>query len=211
VKDLGIALERVEHALERFGLLLQHDVELPSVTSLVAGKPIRGSWWGHPLGHAIYDLIGELEQRSGKLATKIIDAKVTYVHPRLWPAFLSLVQHDTSARVAGLPASAAALFAVVDCHAVLRADAPEIPRELVGAPRELTKAIRALEARLLVHSDSLHTDTGAHVKLLRTWRRWCSDHAVRIAEIPVTAAKMELDSAVEALRAGGLRRPKTPW
>ena len=44
------ALQRVERELERIGLLLEHDKELPSVTLLVAGEPIRGSWWGHALG-----------------------------------------------------------------------------------------------------------------------------------------------------------------
>jgi hypothetical protein len=32
------ALERVERELERIGLLLEHDKELPSVTLLVAGE-----------------------------------------------------------------------------------------------------------------------------------------------------------------------------
>ena len=95
------ALERVEQELERIGLLLEHDRELPSVTLLVAGEPIRGSWWGHRLGHFIYELLHELHERSGALDAKLIDGKVTYVHPRLWPAFLALARDPAPARAAG--------------------------------------------------------------------------------------------------------------
>ena len=28
---------------------------LPNVAELVAGGPIKGSWWGHEQGHEIYD------------------------------------------------------------------------------------------------------------------------------------------------------------
>jgi ankyrin repeat protein len=50
-------------------VLLEHDRELPSVTSIVAGEPISGSWWGHPLGHAIYDLLGGDARYKQSLAT----------------------------------------------------------------------------------------------------------------------------------------------
>ncbi|MDA2934727.1 hypothetical protein MYX82_10350, partial [Acidobacteria bacterium AH-259-D05] len=39
--------------LQTWGLLLESDAILPSVSALVAGAPVRGSWWGHPRGDAI--------------------------------------------------------------------------------------------------------------------------------------------------------------
>lgn len=202
-------LPEIEQALERYGLLLQHDRELPSVTLIVAGEPIRGSWWGHPLGHAIYDLLDGFGEQSGQLEAKLIDGKVTYVHRRLWPAFFALARHELEARLAKLPATTVALFRHVESHGPIRADA--LPPALASAPRELTKSIRALETALLVHSDSIHTGSGAHVKLLHTWPQWCSARQIRVPAVAIDDATAELDRALSALSAGTGRKPKVPW
>jgi hypothetical protein len=39
--------------LEADGLLLLSDSKLPSLVRLVAGKPVKGSWWAHPRGKKI--------------------------------------------------------------------------------------------------------------------------------------------------------------
>ena len=48
-------------ALDREGILLQHDQVLPSASAIVAGEPVRGSWWAHPMAHPIYDALNALE------------------------------------------------------------------------------------------------------------------------------------------------------
>src|SRR6185436_12115467 len=48
--------------LER-GLLMAADLRLPSVTTIVAGKPVSGSWWSDPAGRAIYAAQGALMAR----------------------------------------------------------------------------------------------------------------------------------------------------
>lgn len=203
-------LAEIEQALERYGLLLEHDKELPSVTLLVAGEPIRGSWWGHELGHYIYDLLGELDERSGSLATKILDGKVTYVHPRLWPAFLSVADDPDPARRAGLSRETLSLLDCVQKHGPVRADADVIPAAL-GNTRDRSKAIRALETRLHIHTDSLHTESGAHVKVLQTWAHWRAAHGAAASTMNVADGKSELDRAVAGLCGASTRRPKVPW
>ena len=42
--------------LKEHGLLLQTDVNLANVCALVAGAPLRGSWWAHPRSHEIVQL-----------------------------------------------------------------------------------------------------------------------------------------------------------
>ena len=210
-REVDSELDRIEAALSRYGLLLEHDQELPSVTLLIAGEPIRGSWWGHRLGHAIYELLGVFHQRSGALSTKIVDGKVTYVHPRLWPAFMSLAQDSDPGRRQGLSPAALELLACVEREGPLRADAAAMPRALAQAPRELTKTIRLLETRLLLHSDSLHTESGAHVKVLRSWPQWCQERGVCVEAIDLAEARAELQRALDALCAGTTRRPKVPW
>jgi hypothetical protein len=47
----------VTSALLEHGMLLQSARgPLPNVAELVAGEPIKGSWWGHPKGHPLVDL-----------------------------------------------------------------------------------------------------------------------------------------------------------
>ena len=204
-------MREVERALRQYGLLLEHDKELPSVTCIVAGEPIAGSWWGHPLGHQIYALIGEFERGCGKLSAKIVDGKVTYVHERLWPAFLGVAQADVSERLAKFARPAVELYACVERYGPLRADSEHVSGTLAGTPREQTKTIRALEGQLLVHSDSLHTESGTHVKVLRTWTQWCTEHSVPVAALVPDSARRELDAALSALCKGTARKPKVPW
>ena len=73
-------------ALRTHGLLLESDARLPSVVALVAGGPLRGSWWGHPLGGVIFDLSSWLAARPAVLVTRLVSGKVTYVHRSLWSA-----------------------------------------------------------------------------------------------------------------------------
>ena len=46
--------KKVLSSLESFGLLLVSDRAFPSVAGLVAGEPVRGSWWSHPMAHTIF-------------------------------------------------------------------------------------------------------------------------------------------------------------
>ena len=73
-----------EAALARWGLLLLSDARYPSLASVIAGAPVRGSWWGHPKGRAIFNASCALERDAE--APKLVNGKVTFVHRRLWPA-----------------------------------------------------------------------------------------------------------------------------
>src|SRR5215831_8257734 len=88
------------------GLLLKSDSRLPSVATLVAGTPVRGSWWAHPASHAIFWAINELADRKDVLVVKLIRGKDTFVHQRLWPELLAIVTADEPWQLHGLPKSA---------------------------------------------------------------------------------------------------------
>lgn len=74
----------VRRELERLGILLLQDKNLPSVATIFAGEPMAKSWWGHPLGQEMFQCLESLEDEA--LATRLINRKVTFVHKRLWPA-----------------------------------------------------------------------------------------------------------------------------
>jgi hypothetical protein len=62
----------------------------PRLTEAIAGEPIKGSWWGHPLGHHIFAILGEVTDSNEVLVCRLLDGKVTLVHRRLWPALVRL-------------------------------------------------------------------------------------------------------------------------
>lgn len=78
----------------------------PSLAEKIAGGPIRGSWWGHPKGREIFAVLQKIDESKAILTCLLANGKITYVHRRLWPAFVRM------ARV--LPAGA--LDKVVQVH-----------------------------------------------------------------------------------------------
>jgi hypothetical protein len=77
--------------VERHGVVLQAARgPVPSLAEAVAGGPIRGSWWGHPKGKAIFRVAEAVSDDPDVLVCTLIGGKVTYVHRRLWPALVRL-------------------------------------------------------------------------------------------------------------------------
>jgi hypothetical protein len=62
----------------------------PSFAATVAGGPIRGSWWGHARGRAIFVLSRAIRDCPEVLVCRLVGGKITYVHRRLWPALVRL-------------------------------------------------------------------------------------------------------------------------
>lgn len=183
--------------LERRGLLLESDPRRPSVAGIVAGERIRGSWWGHTRSHEIYDLLQRLTGRPDVLVVKLVSGKVTLLHRRLWPAMLGVALSGEAWQTEGLPAPARALAAQVKREGSVRTD--WLRRKNAG------ELARELERRLLVHGESVHTESGAHAKVLETWERW-ADRAGAGRPLPASEAKRRLEKAVEASGGGDL-----PW
>ena len=63
---------------------------MPALTEAIAGAPIRGSWWGHPLGKTIFRVLTGVCESSDVLICRLVDGKITFVHRRLWPALVRL-------------------------------------------------------------------------------------------------------------------------
>ena len=63
---------------------------VPNLAESVAGEPIRGSWWGHPAGHAIFDAINEVADSGEVVRLRLINGKITLVHRRVWPALVRI-------------------------------------------------------------------------------------------------------------------------
>jgi hypothetical protein len=183
--------------LRRHALLLVTDARLPSLVALVAGRPVRGSWWGHPKGKAIYAAAVELEDHPDVMAVKLVSGKVTFVHRRLWPALLAVALSRERWQVCGLTAPARRLLDRVEKEGFLGAE----------AVRSRRKEARLLEARLLVHARSVHTGSGAHATELESWRRWSARRRVK----PAAGGMKRLEDALEAMAAGSGGAGRLPW
>jgi hypothetical protein len=198
--------------LARDGLLLISDRALPSLVALVTGSPVAGSWWGHPLGRSIYGLINDLEGHADILLVKLIAGKDTLVHRSLWPALLAAAQAREPWQLERLSEAAAILLRLVEDHETLRAD--ELPWIHAVPPRRTVDAARDLERRLLVRSGQVHTETGAHARLLEAWPHWASRVGVDAGDLSPTAGKQQIEAAVRAYVAHAAVPPRAarlPW
>ena len=171
--------------LERSGLLLLSDYKLPSLTSLVAGAPIKGSWWGHPKGTAIFQEAERLLDHPDVIAVKLVAGKVTFVHRLLWPHLLTLARSREQWKTRGLSSRAACLLAEVE-----RAGLVEQPDD--------RRAAAELESRLLVYAEQYHTVRGSHAKRLLSWTQWVKRNKIKTGRVAVSAARDAFKAAMDA-------------
>jgi len=71
-------------------VLLSARGPVPSLATAISGETIRGSWWAHPSGKAIYAAAVDLAADPEVLRCRLILGKISFVHRRLWPAFARL-------------------------------------------------------------------------------------------------------------------------
>ncbi len=75
------------------GVVLQSAKGLePSLAARIVGGPVRGSWWGHPQSHVIYALLQKVDKSQAVLSCTVANGKITYIHRRLWPAFVRMAK-----------------------------------------------------------------------------------------------------------------------
>jgi hypothetical protein len=99
-KDGGVDVMAalIEHGM----LLASARGPLPNVAALVAGEPIKGSWWAHPRGHEIFNTLSDLDDSPDVVRLRLVNGKVTLVHRRLWPALVRVADRFTPKQLAVL-------------------------------------------------------------------------------------------------------------
>src|ERR1700687_5257737 len=80
---------------EAMAIIREHGVVLasakgpaPRLAELIAGEPIKGSWWAHPKGHEIFAIFQQIGESPDILVCRLVNGKVSFVHRRLWPALV---------------------------------------------------------------------------------------------------------------------------
>lgn len=180
--------------LSRVGLLLLHGATRPSLTTIVAGAPVRGSWWGHGAGGEIFATATALEDHADVLVAKLLDGKVTFVHRRLWSALVGVGMAQAPWQTARLDAAARALLARVEAEGRVR----------LAARRDA--AAKLLEESLLVLGEQVHTESGRHETELVAWREIARRARLRGKRPAAARAQASLEAAA-VIAAPGARLP----
>ena len=134
VKKCGIAVESAR-------------ATVPSLAQVVAGEPMRGSWWAHPKGNEIFVLSRAIRRSPDVLVCRLVDGKITYVHRRLWPALVSLAARFSKPRLAALKE----VHTPAGKHKLLVTPFPDwVPDEVRRAAQKLSKKDAAAQLKLLL-------------------------------------------------------------
>ncbi len=75
--------------VEKHGIVLESAAgPAPSLVATIAGSPIKGSWWSHPMGKDIFQVTRAVRASPHVLVCRLLSGKVTFVHERVWPALV---------------------------------------------------------------------------------------------------------------------------
>src|SRR5437870_924535 len=134
IKKCGIAVESA-----RAGV--------PSLAHVVAGEPIRGTWWAHSKGKEIFRLSRVIRRSPDVLVCRLVDGKITYVHRRLWPALVSLAGRFSKQRLSALNE----VHTPAGKHKLLVTPFPDwVPNEVLRAAEKLSEKEAASQLALIL-------------------------------------------------------------
>jgi len=207
-KTRASRLKKAVKELGKTGLLLVADNRLPSVVSYIAGKPIRGSWWAHPLGGQIFTTANDLESYQDVLLIKLISGKLTFVHRALWPALYSIGTAREAWQMQSLSPLAKSVLTRLDKEGELYSDVMAAVGGYQSKP--LRAAIKELEKNVLLLSKNYHTEKGSHAKRLESWPRW-AERVGPLKKIAPGQAKEDLSKIMARLNAAFGAKGKLPW
>ena len=193
VRTLDDALKLVR---EQGALSLTTNGRLPSLVESVTGERLKASWWSHPRGALIYELASALDDHPEALSVRLVRGKVTFLHARLWPSLLRVVQDEgwRTERLNRCTAEARTLLEQVGEAGALRFDALTAGLGPTSKKR-LSRDREALEAALLLLSHQIHTEKGRHATVLTSWERWRTDRGVKPSRASLQRAMAELTAA----------------
>jgi hypothetical protein len=203
----ALSFDHLLRELEGRGLLLDADPVLPSVARLVIGGPFKGSWWAHSLSNEIYMLSQQLEHHPDVVFARLVSAKMTHVHRRLWSELYAVAISRAPWQTADLADSARKLLVKVEDSGCLRLNEVSRPHER----KAIGEDARVLQSRLLVFAEDVHTESGAHTKMLATWPRWASRVGFIANRVPVELAKARFDEIIGVMNLQYSSRAFLPW
>ena len=202
------ALDKTYKELEKRGLLLLADNTLPSVVSVIAGRPITGSWWSAPAGKLIYNTANELEEHQNVVVVKLLSGKLTFIHGKLWPALIMIGNAKENWQIRDLAPASKAILRKLEKDGELFTDT----LVAVGgySYKEVSAAAKQLENSLLVLSQGFRVE-GRHHRHLRSWKYWAKQVGLSSKKKNVVNAKREFEQIVQDLNEEYGAKASLPW
>lgn len=188
------------------GLLLLSDASLPSVSGLIANEKLRGSWWSHKQGQTIFTVSEMLEDHPDVMIMKLISGKVTFVHRELWDRIYSIGVAREEWQLKKLSTNAKALLKAMDEASWMQTN--KLGKAFGPKPSDTA---RELELRLLIHAEQIHTESGAHAKVLETWPAWAKRVGFRARAKNPLAARRFLEQRVTEINNKHNASGSLPW
>ena len=204
--DLKTQFEQVSLQLERYGMLLLSDSSLPSVSGLVTDERISGSWWAHKAAHTIFAVSQMLEDHQDVMVMKLVSEKVTFVHRELWGRIYSVGVAREDWQLANLSREAKQLLKALDEEGTLQTS--KLGKKFGPKPGHNA---RELELRLLIHADQIHTESGAHAKVLETWDAWAERVGMRANAKSPSEARLFLEERLKQINKAYNANGRLPW
>lgn len=192
--------DKVFLQLHEFGFLLLTDPSLPSVSRLVADAPVRGSWWSHKNAQEIFAVSEMLEDHPHVLIVKLISEKVTFVHRELWGHVYSIGVAREDWQLKNLTHAATQLLKTLDAEGSLQTN-----------KLKAGEAARELERRLLLRANQIHTESGAHAKVIETWDTWAKRAGFRAQAKSPAAARRFLEKRLAEINTKFGGKGRLPW
>jgi len=207
-----VLMSKIQNIIDQLvadGLILQSDAVFPSVTNLVTGESIKGSWWGHARGTDIFNACTELADHKDVMVTKLVGSKVTFVHRALWAAVLGVGQAKAPWQFKGLSPVAKALFERVQKEGEVKPEALVAGRQARAS--SFSPYITELEKRMLVIAEEVHTEAGSHARIIYSWDKWAKAHHFKGRPLGLSGAQEILEGVVERLNQKSKAKAKLPW
>jgi hypothetical protein len=134
IKKCGIAAESAR-------------ASVPSLAQVVAGEPVKGSWWAHPKGNEIFRLSRAIRSSPDVLVCRLVNGKITYIHRRLWPAVVRSAGRFSKQRLAAVRET----HTPAGEHKLLVTPFPKwVPNEVLRAAEKLSEKEAASQLAFLL-------------------------------------------------------------
>ena len=193
--------DKVFLQLHELGFLLLTDASLPSVSRIVADAPVSGSWWSHKSAQQIFAVSEMLEDHPDVLIVKLISEKVTFVHRELWGHVYSIGVAREDWQLKNLMPAAEQLLKTLDAEGRLQ----------TNKLKKFGNAVRELERRLLAQVNQIHTESGAHAKVIETWDTWAERAGFRARAKSPVAARRFLEKRLAEVNNNYGGKGRLPW
>ena len=149
---------------------------------------------------AIFAVSEMLEDHPDVLIVKLISEKVTFVHRELWGHVYSIGVAREDWQLKNLAPAAKQLLKTLDAEGSLQTN-----------KLKAGEAARELERRLLLHANQIHTESGAHAKVIETWDTWAERAGFRARAKSPVAARRFLEKRLAEVNKNFGGKGRVPW